>query len=155
MFTLKGYAVQCFNSSNKWIHFCTTIQTDLLAYEFLRRSKSTLQYKSKQPHAPLRSHEFGSTFIPKPFLRCPWLFRWTAVRFRRIQAFLQLFRFGFIPGNSGIQQNSMLTGRWREGRILINLCGKNNVQNCDLLQRASFARCRTVLGVAKGFFWCV
>jgi len=47
----------------QWIHFCTTIQTDLLAYEFLRRSKSTLQYKSRQPHAPLRSHNFGSTSL--------------------------------------------------------------------------------------------
>ena len=27
-----------------------------------------------------------------------------------------------------------------EGRILINLCGKNNVRNCDLLQSDSFAR---------------
>jgi len=52
MFTLKGYVVQCFTSSNEWTHFGTTIQTDLLAYEFLRISKSTLQYKSKQPHAP-------------------------------------------------------------------------------------------------------
>ena len=49
----------------------------------------------------------------------------------------------------------MLTGRWWEGRILINLCGKNNVRNCDLLQSDFFARCRTVLGVAKGFFWRV
>ena len=63
MFTLEGYAVQCFNSSNEWIHFCTKIQTDLLAYEFLRRSKSTLQYESKQPYAPLCSHEFGSTSV--------------------------------------------------------------------------------------------
>jgi len=29
----------------------------------IRRSKSTLQYKSKQPHAPLRSHTFGSSSI--------------------------------------------------------------------------------------------
>jgi len=63
MFTLKGYAVQCFTSSNEWIHFCATIQTYLLAYEFLRRSKSTLQYKSKQPHAPLRSHKVGFTSV--------------------------------------------------------------------------------------------
>ena len=39
------------------------IQTDLLVYEFLRRSESTLQYKSKQPHAPLRSRTFGSSSI--------------------------------------------------------------------------------------------
>jgi len=63
MFTLKGYAVQCFTSSNEWIHFCTMIPTDLLAYEFLRRSKLILQYKSKQPHAPLLSHKFGSTSV--------------------------------------------------------------------------------------------
>jgi len=62
-FTLKRYAVRCFTSSNEWIDFCTTIQTDLLAYEFLRRSKSILKYKSKQPHAPLRSHKFGSSSI--------------------------------------------------------------------------------------------
>ena len=52
-------------------------------------------------------------------------------------------------------QNSMLTGRWWEGRILINLCGKNNVRNCDLFQSDFFARCSTVWGVAKGFFWHV
>jgi len=78
--------------------------------------------------------------------------------FRRIRTFPQLFRFGFIPGNSGIQQivrHSMLMGRWREGRILINLCGKNNVRNCDLFQRDFFVWCRTVLGRAKGFFWRV
>ena len=62
-FTLKRYAVECFTSSNQWIDFCTTIQTGLLAYEFLRRSKSTLQYKSKHPHAPLRSQTFGSSSI--------------------------------------------------------------------------------------------
>ena len=45
----------------------------------------------------------------------------------------------------------MLTGRWWEGRILINLCSKNNVRNCDLLQSDFFA----VLGVAKGFLWRV
>ena len=32
------------------------------------------------------------------------------------------------------------------------LCGNNNVRNCDLLQIDFFARCMTVLGVAKGFF---
>ena len=35
-----------------------------------------------------------------------------------------------------IVRNSTLTGRWWEGRILINLCGKNNVRNCDLLYKA-------------------
>jgi len=49
----------------------------------------------------------------------------------------------------------MLTGRWWEGRILINLCGKKNDRNCDLLQSDFFARCRTVLWVAKGCFWHV
>ena len=65
-----------------------------------------------------------------------------------------LLRFG----ESGIRQivrDSMLTGRWWEGRILINLCGNNNVRNYDLLQSDFFPRCRTVLGVAKGFFWYV
>ena len=37
---------------------------------------------------------------------------------------------------------------------MINLCGKKIVRNCDLLQSDFFARCRTVLEVAKGFF-CV
>ena len=48
---------------NEQTDFCNTISTDLLAYEFLRRSKSTLQYKSKQPHAPICSHTFGSSSI--------------------------------------------------------------------------------------------
>ena len=61
-------------------------------------------------------------------------------------------------GNSGFRQivrNSMLTGRWWEGRILINLCGKNNVRNCDLLQSVFFARYRTVLGRQRDFWACV
>jgi len=82
--------------------------------------------------------------------------RQTAALFRQIRTFPQLFRFCSELGNSGIRQivrNSMLTCRWCEGRILINLCGKNNVRNCDLLQSDFCARCGTVLGVAKGFFW--
>ena len=47
----------------------------------------------------------------------------------------------------------MLTGRWWEGRILINLCGKNNVRNCDLLQSDFFARCRTVLRIFLAVWW--
>ena len=46
-----------------------------------------------------------------------------------------LFRFCSDLGNPGIRQivrDSMLTGRWWEWRILINLCGKNNVRNWDL-----------------------
>ena len=65
-----------------------------------------------------------------------------------------LLRFGDF-GIRQIVRNSMLTGRRWEGRILINLCGNNNVRNCDLLQSDFFDRCRTVLGVAKGFFWYV
>ena len=96
-------------------------------------------------------------FIPKLYLRLLWFFRRTAALFRQIRTFPQLFRFCSDLGNPGIRQivrNSMLTGR-REGRILINLCGNNNVRNCDLLQRDFFDRCKTVLGVAKGFFWYV
>ena len=61
----------------------------------------------------------------------------------------------FDPGIPQIVRNSMLTGRRWEGRILINLCGNNNVRNCDLLQSDFFYRCRNVLEVAKGFFWYV
>jgi len=46
-------------------------------------------------------------------------------------------------------------GRWWEGRILINLCGKKNVRNCDLLHSDFFARCRTVLGWQRVFLACV
>ena len=52
MFTLKRYVVECFTSSHERIKFCTTIQTDLLAYEFPRESKSTLQYKSNSHMHP-------------------------------------------------------------------------------------------------------
>ena len=61
-------------------------------------------------------------------------------------------------GDSGIRKivrNSMLTGRWWEGRILINLCGKNNVRNCNLWQSDFFARCRTVLRRQRDFLACV
>ena len=96
--------------------------------------------------------------IPKLLLRVRWFFRRTEALFCQIRTLPQLFRFCSDLGNSGIRQivtNSMLTGRWWERRILINLCCKNNVRNCDLLQSDFFARCRTVLGVAKGFFWRV
>jgi len=46
----------------------------------------------------------------------------------------------------------MLTGCWWEGHILVNLCGKENMRNCNLLQMGFFARFRTVLGLAKIFF---
>jgi len=96
--------------------------------------------------------------IPKLFLRLLWLFRRTAALFRQIRTFPRLCRFGSDLGNHGIRQivrNSMLSGgRW-DGRILINLCGNNNVRNCDLLQSDFSDRCRTVLGVAKGFVWYV
>ena len=97
----------------------------------------------------------SETFIPKLLLRLLWFFRRTAALFRQIRTFPQLFRFCSDLGNSAIRQivrNSMLTGRWWEGRILINLCGNINVRNCDLLQSHFSARCRTVLRVTKGFF---
>jgi len=81
--------------------------------------------------------------IPKLCLRLLWFFRRTAALSRQIRTFPQLFRFCSDLGNPGIRQivrDSMLTGRWWEGRILINLCGKDNVRNCDLLQSDSFAR---------------
>ena len=84
-------------------------------------------------------------FIPKLILRLLCFFRRTAALFRQIRTFPQLFRFCSDLGNSAIWQivrNSTLTGRWWEGRILINLCGNNNVRNCDLLQSDFFARCR-------------
>jgi len=95
-------------------------------------------------------------FILKLLLRLFWFFRRTAALFRQICTFPQLFRFCSALGNFGIPKivrNSMLTGRWWEGRIWINLCGKHYVRNCDLLQSDFFACCRTVLGVARGFFW--
>jgi len=96
--------------------------------------------------------------IPKILSRLLWFLRRTAALLRQIRTFPQLFRFCSDFGNSGIRQivgKSMLTGRWWEGPILISLCGKTNVRNCNLLQRDFFARCRTVLGMAKGFFWRV
>ena len=65
-----------------------------------------------------------------------------------------LLRFGesWNPTNC---ENFTADGSQWEGRILINLCGNNNVRNCDLLQSDFFDRCRTVLGVAKGIVWYV
>ena len=108
----------------------------------------------------IKNTSFGldTMFIPKLYLRLLWFFRRTAALFRQIRTFPQLFRFCSDLENPGIRQiviNSMLTGRRWEGRVLINLCGNNNVRNCDLLQIDFFDRCRTVLGVAKGFFWYV
>jgi len=51
-----------------------------------------------------------------------------------------LLRFGehWNPTNcEKFNADGSLMGR----RILINLCGKNNVRNCDLLQSDFFARC--------------
>ena len=89
-------------------------------------------------------------YIARPPISSQTLIEIAMVLFRQI-AFPQLFRFC----SRQIVRNSMLTGRWWEGRILINLCGKNNLRNCDLLQSYFFAPCRTVLRVAKGFFWRV
>jgi len=94
-------------------------------------------------------------FIPKLLLILLWFFRRTGSPFRQIRTFPQIFRFCSDLGNSAIRQivrNWMLTGRWWEGRILINLCGNDNVRNCDLLQSDFFARFSTVLGVANGFY---
>ena len=98
---------------------------------------------------------WAPSFIPKLLLRLLWFFRRKAALSRQIRTFPQLFRFCSDLGNSGIRQivrNSMLTGRWWEGRILINLCGKNNVRNCDLLQNDFFDCFRTVLGWQRDFF---
>jgi len=76
----------------------------------------------------------ATSFIPKLLFRLLWLFRQTAAFCRQIRTFPQLFRFCSALGNFGMPQivrNSMLTGRWWEGRI--NLCDKNYVRNCDLL----------------------
>ena len=88
----------------------------------------------------LRNH-VDTTLIPKLLLRLLWFFRRSEALFRQIGTFPKLFRFCSDLGNPGIRQivrNSMLTDRWWEGRILINLCGKNNVRNCDLLQSYFF-----------------
>ena len=102
-------------------------------------------------------HNRGS-LIPKLFLRLLWLFWRSASLCRQNRGFPQLFRFCSDLEDPGIWQivgNSTLTGRWWEGRILINLCGKNNFRNCDLLQSDFFARCRTVLGRQRDFLACV
>jgi len=125
--------------SRVWTILLSTVIYDLDSRITTKYSKCHTSFYSMQVH-------------PKTLFE---IFLWTAVLFRRIWTFPQIFRFGFIPGNSGIQQivrHSMLMGRWREGRILTHLCGKNNVRNCDLLQRDFFARYRTVLGRAKDFF---
>jgi len=57
--------------------------------------------------------------------------------------------------NLGISNKLWNVQCWRNWRILINLCGNMNVWNCDLLQRDFFGLYRTVLGVAKAFFWSV
>ena len=59
-------------------------------------------------------------FNPKLLLRLPWFFRRKAALFSQIRTFPQLFRFCSDLGNYRIRQivrNSMLTGRWWEGRI--------------------------------------
>jgi len=119
---------------------------------------NSLRVESLKLWCPNTRQNIVIIFIPKLLLRLLWFFRRTEALFRQIRTFPQLFRFCSDLGNPGIRQivkNSMLTGRWWEGRILINLCGKNNVRNCNLLQSDFFARCRTVLGVAQGFFWHV
>ena len=66
-----------------------------------------------------------------------------------------LLRFGESWVSTNCEKFNAVTGRRWAGRILINLCGNNNVRNCDLLQSDFFDRCRTVVRVAKGFFWRV
>ena len=97
-------------------------------------------------------------FIPKLLLRLLLFLRRTAALFHQIRTFPQLFRFCSDLGNPGIRQivrDSILTGCWWEGRILINLCGNNNVRNCDLLQSDFFARVGPSWGSKGIFLACV
>ena len=89
------------------------------------------------------SHLSQSYSSPNSYWDCYGSFdeqRLFSVKFARFSNF---FDFCSDLGNPGIRQivrDSMLTGRWWEGQILINLCGNNNVWNCDLLQSDFFAR---------------
>ena len=107
---------------------------------------------------------FDTRWVPRRFLVRPsssqnsfwdahgsfaeqWFF---SVEFERSATFSFWIHSGkfWNPTNcEKFNSDGSLSRRWWEGRILINLCGKNNVRNCDLLQSDFFARCRTVLGV--------
>ena len=54
--------------------------------------------------------------------------------------------------NLGISNKLWYIQCWRKGRILINLCGKTDVRNCDLLQRDFFCSVKDSPMGGKGFF---
>jgi len=123
------------------VQFTTSQRPSRWVWQFFSRCNSG---DDRQGHKSVWAHKF----IRKLLLRFLWFFWRTAALFRQIHTFPQFFRFCSDLGNFGIWQivrNSMLTGRWwdssRERRTLINLCGKNNVRNCDLLQSDFFDRC--------------
>jgi len=142
---------------NQILDFCwiwsSSVVFNTLKFSWMKRtcdvSKVFSQIESLQVNCQGKYN-----FIPKLLLRLLRFFWRTAALFRQIRTFPLLFRFCSDSGNSGIRQivrNPILMGRWWEGRILINLCGKNNVRNCDLLQSDFFARCRTVLSKCCDF----
>jgi len=62
MFTLKGYAVQCsLHPMNEYIFVLRSRQICLRTNSYADPNQH--YNKSKQPHAPLRSHKFGSTSV--------------------------------------------------------------------------------------------
>jgi hypothetical protein len=60
--------------------------------------------------------------------------RFFSVKFARFHNFFVLDPFR-KSWNVGISNKLWDIQCWRKGRILLNLCGKRNVRNCDLSQR--------------------
>ena len=77
-----------------------------------------------------------------------------SVEFERFRYFFVLDSFREILESNKCEKfnaDGSLTGRTNHDKS----SGKNNVRNCDLLQRDFFAQCRTVLGVKGIFLACV
>jgi len=97
-------------------------------------------------------------FLPKLLLRLLWFFRRTAALFRQIRTFPQLFRFcsdlGILESDKlwEIQCWRVADGKDESWSIYVVRTTFRIATDCKVI---FFAPCRTVLGVAKGFFWHV
>jgi len=127
------------------IHFCTCLYIfiHLFTYIFIM-----CIYENMQMYAYMYTNIYIYIHIhPKILFEIAMALLTISVSFpskpRFSATFSILLRFGesWNPTNcEKFNADGSLMGR-------TNLCGKNNVRNCDLLQSDFFARCRTVLGI--------
>jgi len=94
-------------------------------------------------------------FIPKLWFEIAMVLSTNSGSFLSNLHVFATFSFWIHSGkiwNLGISNKLWYIQCWRKGRILINLCGKTDVRNCDLLQRDFFCSVKDSPMGGKGFF---